>query len=51
VRSWALGEDIQYLMSLREGTFFRDSHLRMLDFIIREIAVPGVFEMPKAVEG
>ncbi len=36
--SWFLAEDIHCLADLRDGTFSRSSHLRMLDLIIRDIA-------------
>jgi AcrR family transcriptional regulator len=37
--SWFLAEDIHCLSDLRDGTFSRSSHLRMLDLILRDIAV------------
>jgi hypothetical protein len=37
--SWFLAEDIHCLADLRDGTFSRSSHLRMLDLILRDIAV------------
>jgi AcrR family transcriptional regulator len=38
---WFLAEDIHCLSDLRDGTFSRSSHLRMLDLILRDIAAPG----------
>ena len=35
---WFLAEDIHCLTDLRDGTFSRSSHLRMLDLILRDIA-------------
>ena len=35
---WFLAEDIHCLSDLRDGTFSRSSHLRMLDLILRDIA-------------
>ena len=35
---WFLAEDIHCLTDLRDGTFTRSSHLRMLDLILRDIA-------------
>ena len=37
---WFLAEDIHCLTDLRDGTFTRSSHLRMLDLILRDIAAP-----------
>jgi AcrR family transcriptional regulator len=39
--SWFLGEDLHCLSDLRDGTFSRSSHLRMLDLILGDIATPG----------
>jgi AcrR family transcriptional regulator len=41
---WFLAEDIHCLTDLRDGTFSRSSHLRMLDLILRDIAAQGCFE-------
>jgi AcrR family transcriptional regulator len=41
---WFLAEDIHCLTDLRDGTFSRSSHLRMLDLILRDIAAPGCLE-------
>ena len=41
---WFLAEDIHCLTDLRDGTFSRSSHLRMLDLMLRDIAAPGCFE-------
>ena len=41
---WFLAEDIHCLSDLRDGTFSRSSHLRMLDLILQDIAAPGHFE-------
>ena len=41
---WFLAEDIHCLSDLRDGTFSRSSHLRMLDLILRDIAAPGCLE-------
>ena len=38
---WFLAEDIHCLTDLRDGTFSRSSHLRMLDLILRDIAASG----------
>ena len=38
---WFLAEDIHCLTDLRDGTFSRSSHLRMLDLILRDMAAPG----------
>jgi AcrR family transcriptional regulator len=38
---WFLAEDIHCLTDLRDGTFSRSSHLRMLDLILGDIAAPG----------
>lgn len=38
---WFLAEDIHCLTDLRDGTFTRSSHLRMLDLILGDIAAPG----------
>lgn len=38
---WFLAEDIHCLSDLRDGTFSRSSHLRMLDLILRDIAAKG----------
>ena len=38
---WFLAEDIHCLSDLRDGTFSRASHLRMLDLILRDVAAPG----------
>jgi AcrR family transcriptional regulator len=35
---WFLAEDIHCLSDLRDGTFSRSSHLRVLDLILRDIA-------------
>lgn len=35
---WFLAEDIHCLADLRDGTFSRSSHLRMLDLMLRDIA-------------
>lgn len=35
---WFLAEDIHCLTDLRDGTFSRSSHLRMLDLILRDVA-------------
>jgi AcrR family transcriptional regulator len=35
---WFLAEDVHCLTDLRDGTFSRSSHLRMLDLILRDIA-------------
>jgi AcrR family transcriptional regulator len=37
--SWFVAEDIHALSDLRDGTFSRSSHLRMLDLILRDVAV------------
>ena len=44
---WFLAEDIHCLTDLRDGTFSRSSHLRMLDLILRDIAAPGCLEEAK----
>jgi hypothetical protein len=41
---WFLAEDIHCLTDLRDGTFSRSSHLRMLDLILGDVAVPGRLE-------
>jgi AcrR family transcriptional regulator len=41
---WFLAEDIHCLSDLRDGTFSRSSHLRMLDLILRDVAAPGFLE-------
>jgi AcrR family transcriptional regulator len=41
---WFLAEDIHCLTDLRDGTFSRSSHLRMLDLMLRDVATPGCFE-------
>lgn len=41
---WFLAEDIHCLTDLRDGTFSRLSHLRMLDLILSDIAEPGHLE-------
>jgi AcrR family transcriptional regulator len=41
---WFLAEDIHCLTDLRDGTFSRSSHLRMLDLILGDIAAPGHLE-------
>jgi AcrR family transcriptional regulator len=41
---WFLAEDIHCLSDLRDGTFSRSSHLRMLDLILGDVAAPGHFE-------
>lgn len=41
---WFLAEDIHCLSDLRDGTFSRSSHLRMLDLILQDIAAPGHLE-------
>ncbi|HLA81310.1 MAG TPA: TetR/AcrR family transcriptional regulator [Thermoleophilia bacterium] len=41
---WFLAEDIHCLTDLRDGTFSRSSHLRMLDLILGDIASPGHLE-------
>lgn len=38
---WFLAEDIHCLSDLRDGTFSRASHLRMLDLILRDVAAPS----------
>ncbi len=41
---WFLAEDIHCLSDLRDGTFSRSSHQRMLDLILRDIAAPGFLD-------
>jgi hypothetical protein len=41
---WFLAEQIHCLTDLRDGTFSRSSHLRMLDLLLRDIAAPGCYE-------
>jgi len=42
---WFLAEDLHCLTDLRDGTFSRSSHTRMLDLILRDIAAPGRLEL------
>ncbi len=35
---WFLAEDIHCLADLRDGTFSRSSHLRMLELILKDVA-------------
>lgn len=47
---WFLAEDLHCLTDLRDGTFSRSSHLRMLDLILRDVTVPGRLpEEPPAI--
>lgn len=41
---WFLAEDIHCLTDLRDGTFSRSSHLRMLDLILRDISAAEYLE-------
>ncbi len=40
---WFLAEDVHCLADLREGTFSRASHLRMLHLMLRDAAAPGYY--------
>lgn len=44
--AWAQGGDIGYIIGARTGSFSREPYLRVLYLILRDIATPGVFEMP-----
>jgi AcrR family transcriptional regulator len=39
-----IAEDVHCLTDLRNGTFARSSHLRMLELILRDVAAPGFGE-------
>lgn len=48
---WFLAEDIHCLTDLRDGTFSRSSHLRMLDLMLRDVAALGCFEQKGRAAG
>ena len=48
---WFLAEDIHCLTDLRDGTFSRSSHLRMLELILRDAAAPGWLDEKQRASG